>query len=411
MLKKRWFDTLGISGRDFFTVFVLLVNTFTWFYMTLLVIDGFLKTFNLPSSEALAIWVTYYGAVIASSVVGSVLSSIRRLPFLYAWMILGTVSSLLPALPNMALHVWSFALGFSLGIGMPICLAYFADHSTVENRGRMSGIIFITFNLSTAFLAIAFSLFDLTVGSVLFAIWRGAGLLLFILLKPKETINTEKRKNVSFSGVLKDKSLRFFLIPWIMFLLIDRFEWPVLDSYLRSPPLNSVAIMWPIIGSFSAFFGGLLSDRIGRKRVVIGGFVALGLAYAVIGIAPNMLISWYFYIAVDGIAWGMLFVTFLLTLWGDLSQFGGREKYYVIGGTPFYFTSIIGSFLTFNVVQIPAYTAFSLASLFLFIAVLPLLYAPETLPEKKIELRRLKGYIEQAKKIREKHPIKSGIKG
>jgi hypothetical protein len=118
---------------------------------------------------------------------------------------------------------------------------------------------------------------------------------------------------------------------------------------------------------------------------------------------------WYFYTAVDGIAWGILMVTFLLTIWGDLSQFGGREKYYVIGAAPFHLTRAMEPLLTSYATQIPANAAFSLASLFLFIAVLPLLYAPETLPEKKIELRRLKGYIEQAKKTREKHASKISV--
>jgi hypothetical protein len=39
------------------------------------------------------------------------------------------------------------------------------------------------------------------------------------------------------------------------------------------------------------------------------------------------------------------------------------------------------------------------------------MYAPETLPQRKIELRQLKGYIEQAKKAREKHTGKSVIEG
>jgi hypothetical protein len=36
------------------------------------------------------------------------------------------------------------------------------------------------------------------------------------------------------------------------------------------------------------------------------------------------------------------------------------------------------------------------------LAVLPLMYAPETLPEKRIRERELKQYIEKAKRIREK---------
>ena len=43
--------------------------------------------------------------------------------------------------------------------------------------------------------------------------------------------------------------------------------------------------------------------------------------------------------------------------------------------------------------------AFSLASFFLFVAVMPLVFAPETLPEKKMELRRLRKFVDDAKKI------------
>jgi hypothetical protein len=48
--------------------------------------------------------------------------------------------------------------------------------------------------------------------------------------------------------------------------------------------------------------------------------------------------------------------------------------------------------------------------MFLFIAVLPLLYAPETLPEKIMKDRALKGYVEKALKQVQKEATKSHIK-
>jgi len=149
---------------------------------------------------------------------------------------------------------------------------------------------------------------------------------------------------------------------------------------------------------------------VGRKRVVIYGFVALGLAYAAIGIAPMLQFSWFFYVVIDAIAWGILLMIFILTLWGDLSQPGVREKYYVIGNTPFYLAALMQLFLAPYVKFIPPYAAFSLASFFLFVAVLPLLYAIETLPEKKMEARRLKDYAQSAMKFREEFAKKRGSK-
>jgi hypothetical protein len=53
--------------------------------------------------------------------------------------------------------------------------------------------------------------------------------------------------------------------------------------------------------------------------------------------------------------------------------------------------------------SIPVSTAFSFASFFLFLAVLPLIYAPETLPEREIRRRELRDYIRKAKKMVEKY--------
>jgi len=61
---------------------------------------------------------------------------------------------------------------------------------------------------------------------------------------------------------------------------------------------------------------------------------------------------------------------------------------------------MIGSYIAETV---SANAIFSLTAFFLFLAVLPLMYAPETLPEKKIRERELRQYVEKAKKIKEKH--------
>jgi MFS family permease len=191
-----------------------------------------------------------------------------------------------------------------------------------------------------------------------------------------------------------------------MFGFIDQLETPILRNFFGSEFTSFMIIIGPIISSFFALIGGLLCDWIGRKRTVIYGFVTVGLAYALIGIVPGMVISWYFYLIVDSIAWGIFMSTFVLILWGDLSSHGAREKYYVIGSIPFFLTDFIRRLSTPYVGKILPYATFSLASLFLFLAILPLLYAPETLPKKKIRLRRLRKYMEAAKKVKEKYTEK-----
>lgn len=144
--------------------------------------------------------------------------------------------------------------------------------------------------------------------------------------------------------------------------------------------------------------------------MILYGFITLGIAYAIIGIVPAALASWYLLFVINSITAGILFVIFILILWGDLSQSGTREKYYALGATPLFLTSIIELSSAQYVMLIPETSVFSVAAFFLFLAVLPLLYAPETLPERKIKLRQLRKYVEEAKKVREKYEEK-GAKG
>jgi MFS family permease len=222
------------------------------------------------------------------------------------------------------------------------------------------------------------------------------------------TVTTNK--NVSFASILSEKTFLLYFIAWFMFPLIDRFERVLIDQFLITSMNNLLDIMGiiePIVAGLSILVAGLMCDWVGRKKVILSGFVALGVAYAIIGLAPLSVISWYLYFIVDGVAWGIFLLTFVLILWGDLSQPGTREKYYALGSVPFFLSYVIPQFLTQSFIEKAELTAaFSLASFFLFIAVLPLLYAPETLPEKKMELRRLRKFAEDAKKAKEKYERK-----
>jgi MFS family permease len=154
---------------------------------------------------------------------------------------------------------------------------------------------------------------------------------------------------------------------------------------------------------FFALIGGIIADIVGRKRVIMTGFVVLGIEYAVLSLFYEIPFSWYLYTAFDGIAWGMFAAVFYMTLWGDLAGTYMKEKYYLLGGLSYILSGFLPILVKPYVEIIPLGMAFSLASFFLFLAVLPLMYAPETLPEKRIKERELKQYIEKAKKAREKH--------
>ncbi len=401
----------SITEKRFFLIFTLLFNTLIWFYLVWTIIDNFLGGLQEATTQAFIAWTVYYIAVVGSGIFGSILSNkLRTLRFFYFWVLLGVLSSFLPIWFNgtsvINTSIVSLFLGFSFGVGMPALLASFADCTNIENRGRSAGIIFLAINLGAPIFLVLVEIFDLTAISIISAAWRGFALILFFYLRtPTRTV--EPRKPFSFSSIFQHKAFILFFVAWLLFCSVDNFEKLVLGGFLEAEFYSSMLMVEAVIGSIFGLVGGWLCDLIGRKRVVIYGFVALGLAYAIISIAP-MTIFWYLYFVVDGVSLGMLWVAFFFVLWGDLSQHGGREKYYAIGSMPYFLTPLIRVIIA-PFVMLSAYVAFPLASLFLFIAVLSLMYAPETLPEKKIELRRLKGYVEKAKKIRETHEEKESI--
>jgi len=232
-------------------------------------------------------------------------------------------------------------------------------------------------------------------------IWRMVGLVLFLLTFKDSKV--EYGQNVpSYAYVLGKRELVLYLAPWVMFCLVNWMEAPLLEN-LFGELYSLIGFIEVIISGLFALIGGIIADFSGRKRVIIMGFVILGIEYAVLSLLSGMPVSWYIYTAFDGIAWGMFASVFFMTLWGDLAGAYQKDKYYAVGGLPYLLAGFLSILVKPYVGIIPLTTAFSLASFFLFLAVLPLLYAPETLPERKIRERELMEYVERAKKVREKY--------
>ena len=408
---QKFLGDFSIDRRDFLVVGVLLVNVFTWLFFLTSLLDQIIIS-NLITDD-LVIWATFYVSIIVFSIIGAVLSKrFSGLKFLYSWMALGAITSLLPVLVNnftvIPLLVVSALFGASFGLGMPSCLAFFTDTTKVENRGRIGGIIFLIATLSAPLLAVPFSALSLMAQSVICSVWRGTGLSVYVL-KPKNH-DSPKVAKTSFVSVLRNRSFLLYFVAWLMFCLVDRFEVAIIEHFLTISNPELLDIMYliePVVATFFILIAGFMCDWIGRKKIVLSGFVTLGVAYALIGFLPLSDLSWYLYFVVDGVAWGIFYLTFVLILWGDLSQSGSREKYYALGSVPFFVSYLIPEFLTESFIeQISLYAAFSLAAFFLFLAVLTLIYAPETLPEKKMELRRLRSFAEEARKAKEKYERK-----
>ena len=392
--------------------FVLLFNSLSWFFIGQMIVNNVASSPSMENSYlSMALNVAYPLSIIVSGIIGAIaLTRVHRIRFFHLWLISGIGGTLLFALPASssfsAMLIFTIFMGSSLGLGIPLCLAYFSESVPIEKRGKVGGLIFLLSSLSVPLVFFTMSPLDVFSSLVIFAAWRGWGLLA-ILAIPKNSRSEEpaERRDISFASVLQDRTFLLYFIAWFVFSLVDSFESTVFR--LRIDELQSfMLLIEPATAGLSALAAGLFSDWIGRKRVMIFGFVSLGVAYAIVGIASQIWTSWpgyfvTFHFFVNGLAIGLLWLLFTIVLWGDMSRYGS-EKYYAIGETPLFLTQTLSPLVASGIENIPETSAFSLAAFFLFIAVIPLLYAPETLPEKKIQERQIQIYTKEALKVKQK---------
>jgi hypothetical protein len=408
MLARMYRRTVFKQGnvwRDFLPAFVIVVNSLTWNTFVLTLFSSTIRDLSIPDIGKMSLWGVEYAGIAISAIAGSMFFPRSRKSSLFVWMVAGAVISLmLVTIPHndMMLNVLiSFLFGVSVGAGLPSSLACFADTTIVENRGFFGGITFLFVGIITMLLVMTMLLLGNAMAFLIVFAWRMIGSLLYLSVSRER--ESKKEENVpSYSSILGKHELILYLVPWVMFCLVNWMEAPLIQNLFGE--LYSLAeFMAVVIAGLFAMVGGTIADFAGRKRVVIMGFVILGLEYALLSFLWGMSVSLYVYTAFDGIAWGMLASVFFMTLWGDLAENYQKDKYYVVGGLPYLLATFLSILVKPYVGVTPLSAAFSLASFFLFLAVVPLMYAHETLPERKIRDRELKEYVEKAKRVKEKY--------
>jgi len=400
---RAFFKKICINPKIGAVAIILLASAFIWYFLAFNILRELIDTLPVADPEILVIFGTNFAGIAVSGILGSVLMGKlkRRAPFLYLWTFAGIFFSLIPLVFNITnsleLAVVSAIFGAYFGLGMPATMAYFAASIEIEHRSKMAGITFLLIGL--AFFGLGnIALHDIILASSILTIVRIAGLLLLYLLKIDEKPSQELRQ-VSYAEIMSNRSFILYFVPWCMFSLVNNIVIPVASKLFVEGEafLRLSTIFENILIAVFAVVSGFLADIFGRKRLIIIGFAMLGIGYAVLGLAPSIA-GWYFYTFVDGVAWGIFYTILLFTIWGDLAQGCNSEKFYVIGALPFLFSNFLRLLLGPSVSEIPETAIFSFASVFLFLAVLPLIYAPETLPEKIMKERELKNYIEKAQK-------------
>jgi len=355
--------------------------------------------------------IPYFVALLFSALIGATLlaQKLKEKLFLTLWILWGVLSSLLtyfflvPQTNWVILGVISFILGGSVGLGIPMCLSMFANQTKKEQLGRIGAALFFIIQIMTAIILFSLGESSIDYKFLVFSIWRILGLSgIFFLIEIK---NNDKEQKLALLKILRDRTFILYFLPWFMFALINFMLTPLVKGYMDGIDSNYYSnynLATLVITSFTAIAAGFLCDLKGRKAAGIVGFVLLGIGYAFLSLIPQIagdLVAIILFTVFDGLAWGFLYVNFVFVVWGDLSEISNREKYYFLGGIPFLlsgFVQVIAQSLT--PLKPNVGSAFSLASFLLFIATLPLLYAPESLSDKLMKSRDLFNYVNKALK-------------
>jgi MFS family permease len=400
----------GFSVRNAIISLVIIVNTLSWYYITFDVLRGMMDKARLTSSEVLGVWTINFTSAAVFALIGARITSKmqRRDRFLLFWLLGGTISSMVPlmfpATNGFGLGIVAFVLGASFSVGLPAAMAQFSDSTTMDNRARIGGLTFLTFGIVVFAMGMLIDVTQTASALVILTVWRASGLIAFMFAKRSKKVSMKLETHVSFKSILKTRIFILYFIPWAMFCLVNQTMAPVLNDFFGEGFAGLFALIEFTLSGVCAFVSGFFCDRIGRKRIAVYGFIMLGVGYAVLGLLPRNMLSWYFYTFADGIAWGVFYTVFYFAIWGDLAHDFPSDKYYALGGLPY----LLSSYVRFTLGQyivgaVSMYAVFSLASFFLFLAVLPLMYAPETLSEKKIKDLEIRSYIEKAEKIKQKY--------
>ena len=394
MLFKEFF----IRQKSFFLIFSLILNSVTWFY-AIAYMTEFTAPALIPFASSLR-WLFYLAVAVAMLIGPIIAERVNKMRFLLFWVLLGVISSLFPmVLPTFSEYEVAMLLvfwGFAFGIGFPSCLALIPTLTKVEERGRAGGKTFLaTYAILPLFL-LAIGHLDIFSSSLLLAAWRSLSLGVFLL--HVNTNDVVQLKPVSYFSILRRGTFLLYFFPWLAFSLVNYFETQVLGEFFGKSMSALIVTIEFMVGFLFCLIAGWLMDLKGRKRVIIAGLVMLGLGYALLSFFPLIPLVQAFYVIVDGIAFGIFTVAFIFVVWGDMSNGERGDKFYALGTITIPTAVMLSIFISPWLKMIDASSAFSLASFFIFLAIIPIFFAPELLPERVLKKRELRKYVEKVKK-------------
>lgn len=394
-------EGIEIPSKKFVAVVLLYSSTFSWFFFFYGHYGDVFSSLGLGEVAGSMVFLgeaLFLSFVVFFAIIGSLFSEkYSRRKILWSWITLGVLATaLLWFSQGIVLSLLSSALlGISFGFGFPVVQAFLSDCTVIEERARVSGTVILTTFLMVFIAEAVASLIGVILLSL---ILRVIGFFALAL----DPCDRKEGKEASWRSILAYKDFVFYLLPWVMFNVANglvSFVWPVIPTTPDWEGASTIGILLHYVGTgIFAFIAGVVADRVGRKQPIIVGLVLLGVSYGLLGLAPSPE-SWLFYLTFSGFAWGSIMVVYFAVP-GDLAFPGAQERFYALGGAlPFILYMSFSGMAELIGTSPPLSVLSPMLSIILFLSVIPVLRAKETLPEAGIRERKLKEHVRKVREL------------
>ena len=395
--------SIKISPRKFFAVTILISGTLAWFFLIQMYFFEIFSRYSVDVSWTYFGLFLFYGVGVLSAIIGSSVSEkVNRRKLVFLWIVFGVVVtvSLTMFQGEVFTLIFGVLLGISFGFGFPSCAALLADFTVPEERAKVSGVVILTTFILIALLGmIIIPLLNIgLIGAILvFAALRTFSMIGLALDK----CDRKSGKTGSWFSVLKYRGFASYVVPWVLFnATVGLLSWWDIPQTSEFVYVTTIGVSLAYVSiAFSGLIAGVVADRFGRRQPIMISFVMLGVSFVLLTFYLTPLILLIYYITY-GVAWGFLF-TLYLAVPGDLSYSGSKEKFYALGAMMplivYMSLSTASAFINFSV---SATFLSGISTIILFLSIIPVHRATETLPEKTIREGKLKEHIRKVAKLK-----------
>ncbi|MFH0748552.1 MAG: hypothetical protein V1915_01320 [Candidatus Bathyarchaeota archaeon] len=289
-------------------------------------------------------------------------------------------------------------LGAVCGVAVLANAIIFFDQTEITERGRAGGMLVSTSTLTGPLL---FSLVP-AISPQMICFFLNIISASVILLKPK---GYEKRKNTDKTLKKPSGNFGYYFLSWTILCLNNGILQRTVALYLAKtfPQYYNIdTLLQFAFVSFAAIISGILADWFGRKIVLVSGFLIYGVANTIVGFALTPVTQFIAYPS-SGLSWGFFLAIFYLVIWGETDGTGNVILSYALALTVFHINNSLAYIVEPYIMGVPIVSVLFLSSLLVFIGLIPLFLARETVPEDLLKKIWFDSYKKWAKGFTKKN--------